>query len=35
MVKRSASVPKAGMPSGYWRRVAFSMEPACLGFIRP
>ncbi len=34
-VKRSASVPKAGMPSGNSLRVFFSMLCACFGFIRP
>jgi hypothetical protein len=34
-VKRNASVPKAGMPSGNSLRVRFSICSACLGFIRP
>ncbi len=34
-VKRSASVPKAGMPAGNSLRVRFSICSACFGFIRP
>ena len=34
-VKRSASAPKAAMPSGYSLRVAFSILGASVGFIRP
>ena len=34
-VKRSASVPKAGMPSGNSLRVRFSIFSASFGFIRP
>jgi hypothetical protein len=30
-----ASVPNAGMPSGNSLRVAFSIDAACFGFIRP
>ena len=35
MVKRNASAPNAGMPSGNSRRVAFSIFAASRGFIRP
>ena len=34
-VKRSASVPKAGMPSGNSFLVFLAMLSACFGFIRP
>ena len=34
-LKRSASVPKAGMPSGNCLRVAFSMAGFICGCIRP
>ena len=34
-VKRNASAPKAGMPSGNSLRVFFAMLSACFGFIRP
>ena len=34
-MKRSASVPKAGMPSGKSLRVCLAMLSACFGFIRP
>ena len=35
MVKRSASAPNAGMPSGNSLRVAFSIFSAILGCISP
>ena len=35
MVKRSASAPNAGMPSGNSLRVAFSIFGASVGFISP
>ncbi len=34
-VKRSASTPNAGMPSGNSLRVFLAMLSACFGFIRP
>ena len=34
-VKRSASVPYAGIPSGNWRRVASAMRGASSGFMSP